>query len=444
MKHRVIPFFLILALILTGCGAGNSVSTSSATPKAQSKEEQQIQAVKDIAWPYYTKSLDVTADSPEGRDYTDHKSAHAQMVYEKSLEAGEAIRQAVENNNLGKNTKKGHVPFSADIDQTTLAGAALCHDIGMSGSGYAATPILDGDGNPVKDKNGHVEYEKDEQNNYIMHSEDNDYFSEIRSNHSLNSGLYVLVNREGLRDAGYSDEQIDKMAIECMAHSKSNSGVLNLNSAKDWYSGFDRMDSLVLVWNQDHPDETISFDRKPFEQDLGKLGSLAAESLALRVGDVSRDSGPEAEAQSGETVYVDRDTIDDHGDTIAKEIGKASITIGEKRDPVESEKSRQVHAGEQNIRENHTVVNDKGVVTHQITVIDGCSAPRCTQQAVDDHLGEFYSARDERFDVEILFDRFEAKDKDFFQDSWEDFRIQAAQDYPSITIHFPWDKDGAK
>ena len=108
---------------------------------------------------------------------------------------------------------------------------------------------------------------------------------------------------------------------------------------------------------------------------------------------------------------------------------------------MESEKSRQVHAGEQNIPENHTVLNGDGIVTHEITVEDGCSAPRCTQQAVDDHLGEFYSARDGRFIVRVLFRRFEDDTDGFFRDSWEDFRIQAAGDYENIEIQYPWDEE---
>ena len=83
-------------------------------------------------------------------------------------------------------------------------------------------------------------------------------------------------------------------------------------------------------------------------------------------------------------------------------------------------------------------------MTHEITVADGCSAPRCTQQAVDDHLGEFYSARDEWFRIRIVFERFDAEDADFFRDSWEDFRVQAAQDYPTIAIGYPWDGEVSK
>ena len=92
----------------------------------------------------------------------------------------------------------------------------------------------------------------------------------------------------------------------------------------------------------------ISFDRTPFEKDPAKLSVLAAETLALRVGDVSRDSAPEAEAHSGEAVYVERDTINDRGGSITDEVEGMTMTIGPNRDPVDGEKDRQVHSGANN------------------------------------------------------------------------------------------------
>ena len=327
------------------------------------------------------------------------------------------------------------------MDWLVLEAAGLSHDMGMFGSGYALTAAVDENGEAVKDENGNTVMERDEEGRYVMHAEDHLNFNDVRTYHSLNSALYVLVNRRQYKTAGFTDEQIDRIAIECMAHSKSTSGVRDLNNKADWKECFDRLDSLVAAWNNDHPDDLIVFDRTPFETDDGKLGGIVSETLSLRVGDVSRDSGPEAEAQSGEKVYVDRSAIDDHGGSIPAEIENADITIGEDRDRITSAKSLQVHAGEQNISYNRTFVNLGGGVTHEITVVDGCSAPRCTQQAVDDHLGEFYSCRDETFDLIVVFEHFDAEDADYFRDSWDDFRLQAAQDYPTMTIHYPWDEE---
>ena len=64
---------------------------------------------------------------------------------------------------MGGSVEQGRVSFSADIDFDTLTGAALCHDIGMSGNGYAVTPVLDENGKAVKDDDGRAVYEKDDQ-----------------------------------------------------------------------------------------------------------------------------------------------------------------------------------------------------------------------------------------------------------------------------------------
>lgn len=401
--------------------------------------------VKETVWPYYEAGAQVAIDSPDsGRNFTDHKTEHALMVSEKSLEAGRALASAIERGVLGSQRKEDRITLGGDIDWMVIEAAGLSHDMGMCGGGYALTDALDDSGKPIKDEKGKTVFERDTNNLYKMHKEDNLNFGEVRSYHSLNSGLYVLVNRERYRAAGFTDEQIDRIAIICMAHSKSTSGVRDLNSKADWKECFDRLDSVTAAWNADHANEQISFDRTPFETNDEKLGNIVSETLAIRLGDVSRDSGPDAEAQSGEKVHVDRSTINDHGGSIEEEVADASITIGENNDPVPTVKSQQVHAGEQNICYNRTFVNLCGGVTHEITVTDGCSAPRCTQEAVNDHLGELASVKDEKFDVAVVFTQFSSEDEDYFRNSWEDFRLQAAQDYPNVTVRFPWDKEEKK
>ncbi len=330
----------------------------------------------------------------------------------------------------------GRVAFSTEIDYLTLEGAALFHDTGMCGNGFAMTYTTNPDGDSLPAERG--------DGLYVMHPEDNLDFEEVRTCHSLNSGLYILVNREKLRDAGYTDVQIDKMAAACLAHSKSSSGVRDLSSRAAWAECFLRLDSLVAAWNEHYPDTPIRFDRTPFETDDALLSALATETLALRVGDVSRDSGPDAEVQTGETVHVDRATIDNRGGVVSLELKDADIIIAETGDEVPTEKARQVHAGEQNIVENHTILNGEGIVMHIITVQDGCSAPRCTQASVGDHLGEFASASDGKFIVQLVFDEFADDEDQFFRESWEDMRYQAAQDYPNVEIQYPWDEEAGK
>ncbi len=432
---------LILASVLAI--HNNRASSGEGSPASGYTDAEQKLAdqVFSIVSPYYEASVETSfMGNQTGRYYTDHKSGHAKMVAEKSIEVGDTIRQAVKKGVLGKDSSEGHVPFSADVDRRILIGSGLSHDIGMCGDGYMLIELKGDDGKILKDENGNKLYEMTDDGLYAMQIIDKTVFGDVRSSHSMNSALIMMINRDAYKAVGYSDEEIDRMAIECMAHSKSNSGVGNLNSVESWKDCFLRLDSLVAAYNADHADAPIRFDHAPFENDIQKLGVIASETLSLRVGDVSRDSWPEAEAQSGEPVYVDRATFDDHGGTIPDEVENAVVTIGENHDPVESEKDKQVHAGEQNITDNHTILTEDGKVLHVITVNDGCSAPRCTQQAIDDHLGEFSSAKDEVFTVSVEFSHFDAADADFFRNSYEEFRMQAAQDYANVTVIYPWDE----
>jgi hypothetical protein len=230
------------------------------------------------------------------------------------------------------------------------------------------------------------------------------------------------------------------MAAECMAHSKSNSGIKNLNSKSNWSDCFDRIDAVVKKYNEDHPESPIVFERKQLELNDEKLGQLATSTLALRVGDVSRDSGPMARSQSGEVIYIDRESINDNGGTIREELKTADITRGDKRKEVISEKSRQVHAGEQNIVENHTACSEDGTIKHMITIIDGDSAPKCTQEALRDHIGEFASATCGKFKVEVNFNKLCTENG---RESYEDFRVEIESDgkYDNIYITYPWDRE---
>lgn len=399
----------------------------------EQENNERVEGVKEITQHYYDDARTLAQNSDVGRDFTDHTEAHVEQVAEKSLETADALESAIEKGEFQiENPDADHINFVGNIDKSVLEGAALSHDTGMSGNGYALEYKVD--------ENGKKQFIKDEDGNYIVKNEDNNNFNEVRENHSLNSAVNVLADREKYKELGYSDSQIDIMAAECMAHSKSSSGVANLNSKSDWSDCFDRIDATVAKYNEDHLDSPITFDRTQFESNDEKLGQLATSTLALRVGDVSRDSGPEAISQSGEKVYVDRDTLSDNGGSVKEELSGADITRGENHETIDSTKSRQVHTGEQNITENHTTCDANGNVNHEITVNDGNSAPKCTQDAISDHLGEFASAKGGYFNIEVKFDSPCSPEN---KASYEDFRKQIEGDskYDNISITYPWDKE---
>ena len=105
MKHvyRTLALFALLA-------AAGGVLCASA------ENAEVMQAVRALAWPYYEAAIPIAQASPElGRNCTDHKTAHAEMVAVKVLEAGRAIVEAVERGTLVGVITDDHVAFSGDI-----------------------------------------------------------------------------------------------------------------------------------------------------------------------------------------------------------------------------------------------------------------------------------------------------------------------------------------
>ena len=372
---------------------------------------------------YYYNAMIIAKESEKGRAFTDHNIDHIVMVVEKTNEASKALKQTIINRH---NVLKDHIAFSDNIEKEILLSAALSHDTGMAGNGYAIE---------TKNEDGRLKFCKDDDDKYIVHAMTNQNFDEIRKNHSLNSALNILKNREYYKNMGFEDLQIDCIAVECMAHSKRNSGVANINSISDWMDCFDRLTDVIAEYNKDHNSEPIFFDRKALES-FEILSTLATETFLLRIGDVSRDSGPGAISQSGERVYVNRDSINNDAKTYDKEVEKAEITIGDNREPITDPKSRPIHAGEQNITMNKCYCNSAGRFTHEITIADGNSAPKCTQESLNDHLGELASAGDEEFDVRIVFGK-----KCNCKQSYINFKDLAAAKFGNVNIYFPWDKE---
>ena len=46
----------------------------------------------------------------------------------------------------------------------------------------------------------------------------------------MNSAIIVLQSRKQLKELGYTDIEVDEIAIICIAHFISTSGVIDLNS----------------------------------------------------------------------------------------------------------------------------------------------------------------------------------------------------------------------
>ena len=437
----------------TKLDAKNKIESTGVEKGLSYKENE---AVKKITERHFDRAREITQMATKetkngiekddmGKNFTDHNEKHVKQVKEKTTEVLDSSVQAIKSGKMEREGANGDVSFSANVDYKVAQAAALAHDTGMSDDGYS----LKCEGkNPMKN----------EQGNFIVEKQNPQNFESVRNNHTANSALNVLVNREQYKEAGFTDRQIDEIAILIYSHSKSNSGIGNLNDSNSWKEGFDRMDAFVEQYNKDHPDTKISFDRNQFEDNPDRLGSLATESFALRVGDVSRDSGPDAPSQSGDAVHVDKNDVDvsDAKDFNSETTG-FDVCVGEEMLQIKESmsdkdinnifKSKQVHIGEQNIVENHTEFKD-GKLTHIITIEDGNHAPWCTAEAIKDHLGELASAQNCDFVVKIEFNTPCDEKAQRKYEEWKNLiiddsnKVTGELTYSNVKIELPWEQKG--
>ncbi len=93
-----------------------------------STDPEMALAVIDIVDPYYESSKMVAINSPEeGRAYTDHKIEHALICTEKTLEAGQAIRESVLQGGLETEAAEGKITVCKNV-------AKMWHEGRLTGS----------------------------------------------------------------------------------------------------------------------------------------------------------------------------------------------------------------------------------------------------------------------------------------------------------------------
>lgn len=81
----------------------------------------------------------------------------------------------------------------------------------------------------------------------------------FRPNHSLESAIHALRDRESISKLGVN---ADEVALNCLVHSKSNSSLRNIASEDDWRVAVGHLRDRVDEFNQSHPDEQIHFDAR--------------------------------------------------------------------------------------------------------------------------------------------------------------------------------------
>ena len=318
----------------------------------------------EVASKYYEHGRDRAWEFSELRTYSDHGINHAELVAIKSQAAADAIDLTIES--------RGNV-FYAPIDRLELQIAAIFHDTGMDGGVFKNYS----DGNA------------------------------LRKDHSLNSAIHVLENRTLMDSLGVDP---DCVALDCMLHSKSCSGVRDLTSHADWNECFTRIANAVDAYNAKYPESVIYFDTSTWTDNadvidpsmtynfnreaMARTASIAA---ALRLGDANREAAQYPYTQGGERIAVDFDSYVRDVDTWQDEIKNADVrlinSVGNSvplnADSLDAKGfGRMYSTGEGNLSMDCVFNPKRRAVQEQFKVHNALSFPRATQNCIEERLEE--------------------------------------------------------
>lgn len=361
---------------------------------AEGLELQELQEVKERVRGIYDNGAQIADYVEEFNNYKEHhllEGGHIEKVHDKSLEAAEAVEQLFSDNDY-------EGLYGDSVDRKTLEIMALYHDTGMDGnidfSEYAEA------------KNRYLaEGRKGE-------ASEKSFEESFRKNHSVQSAIHVLRDRQFIEGKNVN---ADEVALGCLAHSKSNSGVTNLADNVEWEGAIARLNSAVEEFNEAHPDEKIYFDSSFLQDSEGnlskeKMARLRSESLCLRIGDANGHDFESRISQNGKQIAFDIDkwemserqmnddlrrkteTSDTTG--ISDEVKNAEISIDgvlldEKNDP--NGVSRMFAVGEGNFKSLDFSADNAGAV-ETISLVKGDAYPLSTQFCIEERIKELNTA----------------------------------------------------
>lgn len=352
----------VIAILLFLVQTAQAMSFAMATDSA-----------KDIANKYYSRAREVAKQFAEIRTYSDHGGVHAALVAIKSQQAADAFDRANFAN-----------PWYSTIDRRELQIAAIMCDTGMDGGNFKTYT----DGNA------------------------------LRKDHSLNSAIHVLENRAALAELGVN---VDAVALDCMGHSKSYSGVRDLTDWAQWTDCFNRIDAAVALYNQKFPAAQIYFDKstwtdgttykdgakKIYRFNREALARSAATISALRIGDANREAAQFPYTQGGEKIEVDFNSYVAPAKDWHAEIAKAKIFIVDENGNKTSLLTQGVDtdgfgrmymSGEGNLSMSCEFNSDTKNLREVFKVFHGESFILSTQNCIEDRLGELDTMK--KFPVE--------------------------------------------
>jgi hypothetical protein len=397
--------------------AGNSGSDESFT-------DEEIEAIKNDVSLAYEKGEKIANEISEFNSYKEHhllKDGHIEKVHKKSLEAAKCLEKLFNENTYGD-------LYSGYINKKALEMMALYHDTGMDGN-YDVKSYLKAKEQKIQDiQNGEKveefdklkkKHEEMSEKEVLTNFLESDILS-IRKNHSLNSAIHVLRDRDKIKAKGVSPELV---ALGCFAHSKSNSEIKNLADESQWVEAVKKIKSKVDEWNVEHQQENISFDEKffiykdektktdKFKPDI--LKEIRSESLCLRIGDANGHDSKSKISQNGKDIVFSLDDYKNSKELMVKdgylkdgyipygyssyikEVGYAKVSVGGiklNKDNDESGASRMFAVGEGNFKSLELSWKN-GKPVQKFKLENGNAFPLCTQNCIYERLMEFNTAK---------------------------------------------------
>lgn len=393
-------------------------------------EAKELDELRDVASVHYENGKSVWSklgiqELESYKEHNDTENGHIENVRIKSLEVAETLEAHFHQNNYGG-------LYSPNIDRRTIEVMSIYHDTGMDGNikaeDYEAERAAFISDEAQREKfvsNALTKKEKEaaetgktfdretEEKKANEKFEREGFENYFRPNHSLESAIHALRDRDSIGKLGVN---VDEVALGCLVHSKSNSGLRNIASEDDWRVAVGRLRDRVDEFNQSHPDEQIYFDSSfilnkydSFNQE--KLAEMRSEAIVLRIGDANGHDTNSRTSQNGKAIEftLEEKTVTDelpsdfeskfeNGDYEAYflEVQSADVKVdGVELNNANDPKgiSRMFAVGEGNFRLLNCEVEDNGTIKQNFELCDGNTFLLSTQHCIEERLDQYKTAQ---------------------------------------------------
>ena len=380
--------------------------------------------------------------------FSDGSKGHIEKTYEQTEKAGQILSGIFSKDGLG---------FSSNIDRKALGIAAYYHDTGMDHNIIAKSPeefanyckkfkeenaeneklkeafikqFIDKKIEQIHYKNNKDEYVTKEWINSFRNNnaeivekyreealatykgETKDKFLEdqfkenIRKEHSLQSAIHVLKDKEKIIEKINKDVDVNKVALLCFVHSKSCSGINNFANDAQWKNAITILETEA---DKNGIITDFSFIRdKNGNIDQVKLAELKSAAAALRLGDACAHDCHSKTAQNGNSleanIYTWEMPSDNNYKNYLKEADPSGLKaelrsahvlyfdknnhenlITDYEDP--SGMARMYAVGEGNFKKINLANKDDNLCLN-ISLVQGNAFPLSTQKCIDERISE--------------------------------------------------------